>query len=354
MFGDATNKRYSPKSRGYSPRSSDLDAAFSPVTTYPVDPNSNWAAQQAQARYAAQNQTIDSALNHHFARTANPLYTSSTWAVQPPAQTAGPPPNPFWPGHNSPMAPVHQNQHLASPQSPNVTFTPSNSQYKQNTFGRETTPSRVEFVRDANGRILGAKTSTPALRSTRYTQTEEYHNSPSQFSPVYNRTNAAHGHTAPLPQGAFGLEAQNSPRYPGQSTTPGYCATIASGSTSSANVGDVVGTETASTDDEQSVDSGSTAAEEQQSYSESTQPGEKGDVWAESPNHHGLRRALMDNEADWEEAYPGAVTVLAAVNPDSYQMPYGVSSAAQVDRKQMLTTTRLKSSTSRPSSLITS
>lgn len=54
------------------------------------------------------------------------------------------------------------------------------------------------------------------------------------------------------------------------------------------------------------------------------QTGGKAIVWAERPHPRSLRRALKDPRAEWEEAFPGALTTLSAVNPEHYQMPFGV------------------------------
>jgi hypothetical protein len=49
-------------------------------------------------------------------------------------------------------------------------------------------------------------------------------------------------------------------------------------------------------------------------------------VWTEHPHQHSLRNALKDAGANWEEAYPGALKLLAAVNPENFAMDFTVSS----------------------------
>ena len=71
--------------------------------------------------------------------------------------------------------------------------------------------------------------------------------------------------------------------------------------------------------------SGSIAISDHYSKTHPEQTGAKGEVWTERQHPRSLRRALKDSSAEWEEAYPGALTILTCMNPEAYQMPYGVS-----------------------------
>jgi hypothetical protein len=52
----------------------------------------------------------------------------------------------------------------------------------------------------------------------------------------------------------------------------------------------------------------------------------RGLVWSERQHAHSLRRALKDPAAQWVESYNGALKTLSALNPEHYQMPFGVRS----------------------------
>ena len=181
----------------------------------------------------------------------------------------------------------------------------------------------VSFTRDGNGRVAGAQVS-PGLSSFQYTRTAEYHNSPTatsfqgfannvaQTDPLPQRTFANNGHRTGDSSSGGSFSSRNfaMPDTP-QSTTSTFASQI--------------GNEQQNSDDQQSITSGSVAISDHYTLANPAQAGSTCDVWAEKAFTRSLRRALKDPHADWEEAYPGALAVLSALNPEHYQMPYGVS-----------------------------
>lgn len=58
---------------------------------------------------------------------------------------------------------------------------------------------------------------------------------------------------------------------------------------------------------------------------------EQGDLqaptWIETANPRGIRNALKDPKAEWEETFTGSLQILRQLNPAKYEMPFGVSVA---------------------------
>lgn len=331
MFTDSTNRRYSPPSQGSKEGSPQPNAA-------PSRPNEGAAneyiaqltPQRSQAAVGAHYSPSNSPYimtpgNRVAVRPANPLYTSDTWAVHPdnPINTAVASTRSFWAGNSSQTPSYQPDRQVASSQSFGIT--PPNAK----------TGGQFAYVRDTSGRFLSARTSAPGQTRIRYTQTEEYHKSPSQVSPLYKHvqnTQTVPSSQFPLDEGAPG--AQHTAYGNG---TIGQNVTGTSSSIGPAPAGYVESTEATSSDDQQSSSGDSVAPSGQTLQIASNKAGSKGDVWSEQGHPHGIRRALMDPHAEWEETYPGAAIVLNAVNPDSYQMPHGVGYSFHCHRAQALT-----------------
>lgn len=251
-----------------------------------------------QASDRADEQTADfKPLRPTLALLASNIWSAST---NPPTRSAGLPAKPSWETLRSPT--YHSNS----------SFTSSPRSFGSSS-GLGVSASGKGESRCGDKHRLDFRTSGSAVR---YTQTEEYHNSTSTGGLVVK--------TDPLPQHPFAVSRPT-------------LATKSNGS--DLTVHDISGAPISVTSARPATEAASPECNNQrtlldnvlvQSASRSDEvseipDGAHGDVWTERQHARCLRRALKDPNAEWEETYKGALTVLAAVNPEHFSMPANVS-----------------------------
>lgn len=269
--------------------------------------------------------TAPSSSGRKFVRPGLPLFTSNTWAPTfDPPRSAGIAPKPSWEGLAGRNSALNAAQTRTSPTHGFNAGTPQAQLPTTPLSGR--LPSNNNST--GGGGIAFADQSSPGPSNIRFTQTAEYHNSAPNPSPSSATPGSLPTRAAPLPPLQFDQfrPIQNGP-------------TSSSGGSSASQQAPVPGTPNSSTssfatqpfpeqnfsEDQMSPSSGSVAISEHYSKKHPEQAGSKGEVWTERHSTKSLRRALKDPNAEWEEAYPGALSILTCMNPEAYQMPYGVS-----------------------------
>ncbi|KAI5361914.1 Putative YTH domain containing protein [Septoria linicola] len=227
-----------------------------------------------------------------------PLVASNMWSTSTnaPARSAGLPPKPSW---ESLRSPTYRS---------NPSFTASPRSFGSN-CGLGVSASGKGDSRRADNHRLDFRTSGSAVR---YTQTEEYHNSTSTGGLVVK--------TDPLPQHPFAVsrptlatKRNGSDRSVHDTSSAPISATSARPAAEAASP--VCDTQRPLLDN--ALVQSSTCSDEVNKIPD----GAHGDVWTERQHARCLRRALKDPNAEWEETYKGALTVLAAVNPEHFSMP---------------------------------
>ncbi|KAF2215128.1 hypothetical protein CERZMDRAFT_105035 [Cercospora zeae-maydis SCOH1-5] len=233
-------------------------------------------------------------------RSAAPLYSSGTWSAStnPAIRSAGLPAKPSWDSLRS------SNTGVGFP-------TASARDHDRNAgLGVSTVSNGV--ARPNNSHRLDFNPSSSAIR---YTQTEEYHKStkPTSRGNLVVRTD-------PLPQHPFshsdqGLGAPTSCHGAASSIAPRHLLLNASQSRAPGGVS----LSSSATQGPASIVTPvrSTPAEDD----EDTPLDDEDGSWTEGEHPQCLRRALKDPEADWEEAFEGAVAVLANMNPQQFHFP---------------------------------
>ncbi|KAK4502789.1 hypothetical protein PRZ48_006215 [Zasmidium cellare] len=249
------------------------------------------------------------------------LFSTSTWSPtsDPPVRSAGIPPKSSWDsftGRNGGL----NGQSKASPTTPGFNTSASPGHYLNSPLsGRGFASSFGDAGRDGQ---LSAKIS-PGPSSIRYTQTEEYHNSP-VFSPQSAPHESFLSRTAHLPQGPFCQSERKAPASSsGGSNTGQWPPVPGTPNSSASSFATQAFNEQNSSDEQTSPASGSVAISDHYTKTHPELAGSKAEVWSERQHPHGLRRALKDQDADWEAAYEGSLSVLTYMNPETYQMPFG-------------------------------
>lgn len=278
--------------------------AFSPHGVSGQSANTNSGARKpALTLQTSSNAHVDvKSADSKPMRPAVPLYSPGIWSPgnQDAIKSAGLPQRPSWDQLNGTPARV------PGPLSGQLNSLPGlGLSTSSNNLGQ-----RGGELASINGNLGGVH----------FTQTEEYHNSNNKGSFAMTQYQGASAKSDPLPQHPFSAPRENTGGSSNESnssmrsTFPDTPNTATSREPSTA----------ARADDLQSVSSGPNAFSEHFTFPRPDQVDGKAEVWTERPHTNGLRRALKDPHADWEEAYPGALTVLTAVNPEHFQMPLGV------------------------------
>lgn len=302
--GSTPTPNYDPAAREFVPASAPGNTGSARTTT----PHADSTRSLNAASYSTSRKDV---------RPPLPLFSSDIWAkpVQPPMRSAGLPNKPTWDSFADARSALQtaRASHPQTQSSLQAGLTPSNSTAM---IPYTSTGSNSQTF---DGRTAGAK-AAPGYSSLRFTQTQQYHNPPASASSSQSGTNMSH--TDPLPQRPFtGTEfTRNGPLSAGSASSFNWPMPDTPRSMAPQDQ-----YHNSSSDEQQSPGSASVALSDHYTKNNPHQAGAKGEVWMERNNSHSLRRALQDPNADWCEAYPGSVTILTAMNPEAYQMPYGVS-----------------------------
>lgn len=302
--GSTPTLNYDPAAREFVPASTPGNTDSAGTTT----PHANSAHYLNAAPYSTSRKA---------ARPPLPLFSSDIWAkpVQPPMRSAGLPNKPLWDSFADASSALQtaRTSHPQTQSSPHTGLTPSssNAMIPYTSSGSNSQP--------LDGRSTGAR-AAPGHSSLRFTQTQQYHNPPPSASSSQSGINMSH--TDPLPQRPFtGNEfARNGPLSAGSASSFNWPMPDTPRSMAPQDQ-----YHNSSSDEQQSPGSASVALSDHYTKNNPHQAGAKGEVWMERNSSRSLRRALQDPITDWCEAYPGSVTILTAMNPEAYQMPYGVS-----------------------------
>lgn len=185
------------------------------------------------------------------------------------------------------------------------------------------------IARALGGRIIGAKTSGPNL-NFQYIHAEDRHSATQGHDLASSSVPVMTVQTDPLPQNPFFTARDNSASSSSGSSSSRRPVMDTPQTTTSTSGTHLSSDPAVSDGQQQLVRSGSTATLAQTTKSASEKVSIKPDVWTERQSARSLRRALQDPDADWEEAFEGSLDLLAAVNPEHFQMPLGVSSCVCV------------------------
>lgn len=284
------------------------------------------------------------------ARPPLPLFSTSTWSPSndQPIRSAGVPSKPVWDGSIGRNHALNSSQSQASPSRGFNGGTPQGLFLNSPLSGRG-------MSSDGNGRddrTHRAKVS-PGFPTIRYEQTTEYHTS--QPTPKSAPQGSFISRTDPLPQQPFFWSDREAPASSSGSNASQQAAVPSTPNSSASSFATQAFNEYNGFDDQTSPASGSVVISDHYSKTHPEQAGTKSKVWKERHHTQGLRRALKDPHADWEEAYPGALGILTCMNPETYQMPFGVSACSYfVDIDVLTFLYRLELSTSRQSTPATS
>lgn len=261
-------------------------------------------------------------------RPGLPLFTSSTWSPSDnqPIRSAGIPPKSSW--DSLPNRIVGQAK--APPTTPGLsTGTPPGPCFNSPLSGRGRAGNfqGTPHGDDAQSSVRWS----PGSSNVRFTQTKEYHNTAPMFSPHTTPQGSFVSLTAPLPQGPFSQTERAAPvSSSGESSASEWPPIPSTPNSSASSFATQPFNGQHSSETMTSPASGSVAISDHYSKTNPEQNNGKAEVWAERHNIQGLRRALKDPHANWEEAYPGALAVLNCMNPETYQMPFGVSAPFHV------------------------
>lgn len=146
-------------------------------------------------------------------------------------------------------------------------------------------------------------THTPSMK---WEQTKEYHDSP--ISPLSSQNDVALSRTAPLQQADTHVIPTRIPIERHESASSAC---------------------TEFTDSELSINLSEHYLRQHPEQADLRAP-----AWTETANPRGLHHALQDPQADWEEAFADALTILSQLNPTKYVMPFGVSSRPCLSRRE--------------------
>ncbi|EME84477.1 uncharacterized protein MYCFIDRAFT_173460 [Pseudocercospora fijiensis CIRAD86] len=245
---------------------------------------------------------------------AVPLYSSNIWSPNHnlPANSAGIPQKPSWDTFAS--TPNRAYHEPAAPTEHGISPLPG--------LGMQS--GQTSFVRSADGRIIGANTGFNEDIGS-FAHSDQYRSlgEPSSFpSPIHHSFSRM---TDQLSQQPFGVTCQQ----PDSSfrqvdsdskslTQPGAVSNMAV--TVKSNVENDAETVF---NDRKSDSSGSHAVSDHFTMQVPAMAVTVVPLWSERSHPRSLRRGLKDPKAEWEEAFDGALTVLAAVNPEHFQMPLG-------------------------------
>lgn len=314
------------RSGGITPTSSTYDPSAHDFVPSENTRSNSGASSTSRAGFSGSWSAAPGSTGRIAARPPQPLFSSDMWAtpIDPPIRSAGLPSKPSW--DSFPRSSLHSAQagrSPISPSSPRPGFAPKSGPGKSPLASFDNHNNNA--MQEGDGRFVSAKVASSGSRASglRFTQTEEYHNQAPQQSQTTMR------HTDPLPQHPFtGAEFKTESSSSGGSGSsfnwrvPDTPRSMTSNG-GTQGVGDRY--QFSSTDSTRSPGSSSVALSDHYAKANPQQAGAKGDVWQEEYHPRNLRRALQDPSADWSEAYPGSVTILTAMNPEAYQMPYGVS-----------------------------
>ncbi|KXT07790.1 hypothetical protein AC579_4298 [Pseudocercospora musae] len=278
------------------------------------DNNESKIAAQGKPRLTLKNTSgslRDGQLSPH---SAVPLYSSKIWSPSHslPANSAGIPPKPSWDTFAStPTRPYHE---PATPTEHGISPLPG--------LGMQS--GQTSFLRSADGRIIGASTGVNEEIGS-FASSEQYHSLgesssfPSSVHQSFGRsikqpTRQEVDVTSQQPGSPFGhVEGDSKHRIQPDAFSPGVETVYYNPDNDSATV----------FNDHKSDSSGSHAVSDHCTIQDPAVTGAKAEVWSERSHPRSLRRGLKDPKAEWEEAFDGALTVLAAVNPEHFQMPLG-------------------------------
>ncbi|CAK4034049.1 YTH domain-containing family 3 [Lecanosticta acicola] len=325
MSNDTSSSGSTPTSLNYHPATHEFGTTATPMVTGQVHGATRRSTPHANSTNSSSPAPTSS--GRRAARPPMALFSSKIWASpsHQPIRSAGLPPKSSWESFTDPRTSLHSAHESGSPTSFNSPHpeVASDSRYAISPLG--SFDNNIDYAQSMNSHV--ASTSfTPGSKGLHFTQTEQYHNSNLRPGAAHQQGRSKMSHTDPLPQRPFaGAEQITEGCSSAGSSSSFHWKPGTPRSSASASARQLPGhqQQDLSSDSQQSPGSGSVALSDHYTRINPEQTGAKGDVWMERPNPHSLRRALQDPKADWSEAYPGSVTILTAMNPEAYQMPFG-------------------------------
>ncbi|KXT03646.1 hypothetical protein AC578_5131 [Pseudocercospora eumusae] len=246
--------------------------------------------------------------------SAVPLYSSNIWSPSHtlPANSAGVPPKPSWDTFAS--TPTRAYHEPATPTEHGISPLP----------GLGMQAGQTSFLRSADGRIVGANTSSNEEMQSFASSGQNHSFAESSSLPSPARQSFGRM-TDQFTQQPFGVTRQPAGSSFGKvdshdksHTQPGAFSNMREA------VKSKVETDAETVfNDHKSDSSGSHAVSDDYTIQDPAMAGAKAEVWSERSHPRSLRRGLKDPKAEWEEAFDGALTILTAVNPEHFQMPLG-------------------------------